>query len=167
MLRMYSTDDYVLSCKERDINSFIRELVALHYNEFESRGMELQIEIPEESILCSIDEKEMKRAIGNLLINVYKHNNKDAKIMVKVENQGEDIKVTVADDGRKIPVEEEEKLFEPFAKGDEARTGEGGNGLGLVISRLIVEKHGGRLYINDNLDGYTKGFVINLKKSGL
>lgn len=89
---MYSTDDYVLSCKERDINSFVRELVALHYNEFESRGMELQIEIPEESILCSIDEKEMKRAIGNLLINVYKHNNKDAKIMVKVENQGEDIK---------------------------------------------------------------------------
>ena len=129
--------------------------------------MELQIEIPEESVLCSIDEKEMKRAIGNLLINAYKHNNKDAKIMVKVEKQGEDIKVMVADDGRKIPVEEEEKLFEPFAKGDEARTGEGGNGLGLVISRLIVEKHGGSLYINDNLDGYTKGFVINLKMSGL
>ena len=139
----------------------------MHYNEFESRGMELQIEISEETILCSIDEKEMKRAIGNLLINAYKHNNKDAKIMVKVENQGEDINVMVADDGRQIPAEEEEKLFEPFAKGDEARSGESGNGLGLVISRLIVEKHGGRLYINDNLEGYTKGFVINLKKSGL
>jgi signal transduction histidine kinase len=52
----------------------VRELVALNYDEFETRNMNLDIDIPEEALICNIDEKEMKRAISNLLVNAYKHN---------------------------------------------------------------------------------------------
>lgn len=66
--------------------------------------------------------------------------------------------VIVADNGNAIPTEQEGTLFDSFMRGDEAR-GNGGNGLGLTISRLIVRKHGGDLYLDKKISGYTKGFV--------
>lgn len=46
--------------------------------------------------------------------------------------------------------------------GDKARSSDKGNGLGLTISRIITRKYGGDLYIRKNIDGYTKGFVIQM-----
>ena len=159
-----NTKDYKLSCREQDLCGLVRELVALNYDEFEARDMDLDIDIPEEALKCNIDEKEMKRAISNLLVNAYKHNENGANILVRVSNQGDMINVIVADDGNTITKEDAKTLFEPFAKGDESRSGGKGTGLGLAISSLVAKKHGGRLYIDDNVDGYTKGFVICLKK---
>lgn len=159
-----NTKDYKLSCRELDLCGLVRELVALSYDEFEVRDMNLDIDIPEEALKCNIDEKEMKRAISNLLVNAYKHNENGANILVRVSNQGDMINVIVADDGNTITKEDAKTLFEPFAKGDESRSGGKGTGLGLAISSLVAKKHGGKLYIDDKVDGYTKGFVICLKK---
>ncbi len=157
-----NTEDYELSPREMDVCSLVRELVALHYDEFEGRNMDLEIDIPEDALMCHVDEKEMKRAISNLLVNAYKHNAKGANILVRVSKQGEVVHVFVADNGKVIDKEVARGLFEPFAKGDVARTGGNGTGLGLAISNLIVEKHGGRLYIDDSMEGFTKGFVIEI-----
>ena len=159
-----NTKDYKLSCRERDLCVLARELVALHYDEFELRNMNLDIDIPEDSIVCNIDEKEMKRAISNLLVNAYKHNEKGTNILVKVSAQGDMAKIIVADNGEVIDKEKATTIFEPFAKGDVARSGGKGTGLGLAISNLVVEKHGGKLYIDDCIEGYTKGFVICIKR---
>lgn len=158
-----NTDDYKLSCRELDICALVRELVALHYDEFEARDMNLDIDIPEEAFKCNLDEKEMKRAISNLLVNAYKHNDKGANILVRVFNQGDMAKVIIADNGEAIEKEIADTIFEPFAKGDVARSGGTGTGLGLAISSLIVKKHGGRLYMDDRIEGYTKGFVVGIK----
>ena len=155
-----NTDDYKLSCRELDLCALVRELVALNYDEFEARDMNLDIDIPEEAFKCNLDEKEMKRAISNLLVNAYKHNENGANILVRVCGHGDMVKVIVADNGTAISKEEAGTLFEPFAKGDEARSGGKGTGLGLAIASLVAEKHGGRLYMDDSVDGYTKGFVI-------
>ncbi len=159
-----NTEDYALSFRELDVCALVRELVALHYDEFEAKTMDLDIDIPEESIKCNVDEKEMKRAISNLLVNAYKHNEKGANILVRVSAQGEVTKIIVADNGNVINKEVVATIFEPFAKGDDARSGGKGNGLGLAISNLVVQKHSGRLYIDNSIDGYTKGFVVELKK---
>lgn len=159
-----NTDDYKLSLKELDMCASVRELVALHYDEFEKMDMDLDIDIPEEAILCNVDEREMKRAISNLLVNAYKHNQKGANILVRVSAQGDMVRIIVADNGSKITDDEEEVLFAPFAKGDAARSGGKGTGLGLAISNLVVQKHSGRLYIDDSIEGYRKGFVICLKR---
>ena len=159
-----NTKDYKLSCREIDLCGLVRELVALNYDEFEARDMNMDIDIPEEALKCNIDEKEMKRAISNLLVNAYNHNENGANILVRVSNQGDMINVIVADNGKAITKEDAKTLFEPFAKGDESRSGGKGTGLGLAISSLVAKKHGGKLYIDDKVDGYTKGFVICLKK---
>lgn len=157
-------DDYKLSFRRLDVCALVREIVALHYDEFETRDMNLDIDIPEDSIVSNIDEKEMKRAASNLLVNAYKHNEKGANILVRASLQGDMVRIIVADNGDVINKEVATTIFEPFAKGDEARSGGKGTGLGLAISNLIVEKHGGRLYIDDSIEGYTKGFVICLKR---
>lgn len=159
-----NTDDYELSLRKLDVCALVRELVALHYDEFEVRDMNPDIDIPEETIACSIDEKEMKRAVSNLLVNAYKHNEKGANILIKVSVQGDMVRITVADNGEVIDKEKAATIFEPFAKGDVARSGGKGTGLGLAISNLVVQKHGGRLYIADYVEGFTKGFVIDIKR---
>ena len=106
----------------------------------------------------------MKRVISNLLINAYKHNEKGTNILVRVSVQGDIARITVADNGEVIDKEVASTIFEPFAKGDAARSGGKGTGLGLAIANLVVKKHGGRLYIEDNMDGFTKGFVMDMKR---
>ena len=156
------TEEFQLICQKTDLGCLVRGIVALHYDEFEKRGMDLQLDIPEKPTICSLDEKEMKRSISNLIINAYKHNPNGTKVMKQVYCHEKDCYVVVADNGKQIPVEQEQAIFEPFMCGDEARTSGRGNGLGLTISRIIVKKHGGDLYICKNISGYTKGFVVQI-----
>ena len=159
-----NTDDYTLFFRHLDMCALVRELAALHYDEFESRAMNLDIDIPEEAVKCNVDKKEMKRAISNLLVNAYKHNSNGASILVRVTSQGDMVRIIVADNGEAIGKEVADEIFEPFTKGDSARSEGKGTGLGLAISSLVVSKHSGRLYIDDSIEGYTKGFVICLKR---
>ena len=164
-LSVYSklgTQSHVLDKKKTNLCALIRELVAVHYPEFEERQMEPEIEIPEEPIFVELDEREFCRAINNLLINAYKHNQKGTDILIKVcQEKGKAI-LTVADKGEKIKKELKERMFQPFVCGDVSRNSGNGSGLGLAISVAIVEKHGGKLYLKEKIDGYTKGFVIEM-----
>ncbi len=159
-----NTEGYTLSPAELDICALVREVTALHYDGFEQRQMELQIDIPEEAITCKADGKELKRALSNLVTNACKHNEDGAKILIRVSAQGDGVRILIADDGAAIDKETAKTLFEPFARGDLSRTG-GGTGLGLSIAGLIAKKHGGSLTLEDGIDGYTKGFVLRLKKN--
>lgn len=156
------TEEFQLSFKNRDLGSLVRGVVALHYDEFEKREMVLQLDIPDAPLFCSLDEKEMKRCISNLVVNAYKHNPNGTMIMIQVRRHEKDAHVVVADNGIPIPTEQECCIFEPFISGDEARSSGNGNGLGLTISRIIARKHGGDLYIRKDIDGYTKGFVFQI-----
>lgn len=155
------TDEFQLQYKNQDLGALVRSVVALHYDEFEKREMDLQLDISDQSVFCSLDEKEMKRAIGNLVVNAYKHNPNKTTVLVQVKRQKNNAYLTVADNGGTIPTEQEYTLFDPFMCGDEARSS-GGNGLGLTISRLIIRKHGGDLYLDKKISGYTKGFVCRI-----
>ena len=157
-----NTDNYKLSLQKVDLGSLVRNLVAINYDEFEAKDIDLQVKIPEEAINCSLDEKEMKRSINNLIINSYKHNQNGAKVMIQVYRQDKYVYVVVADNGKAISKEQERNIFEPFVCGDTARSSGNGNGLGLTISKIIIEKHGGILYINNDIGGYTKGFVVKM-----
>lgn len=157
-------DNYSLNMSSTNLCTLVSNLVAIHYSEFEDKNIELRIEIPDKPIFCQLDEKEFRRAVNNLIINAYKHNSKGASVLIRVWEEGGRAFVAISDNGEEIPKELAETMFEPFIRGDESRKSGNGSGLGLAISSLIVEKHGGKLYLeNDGIGySYTKGFVIQI-----
>lgn len=145
--------------KERgDVGELLRENTALLYTDFEEMGMEVEIDIPEESFVMEMDKVQMARAFTNLLTNVLRYGKKDGKLLVRLKNST----VVVADDGQEIEPEFAEHIFEPFARADKARSTTGGSGLGLSITSKIVAMHGGKLTLDCHYgEGYTKAFLID------
>ena len=95
----------------------------------------------------------------NLLTNALRYGKEGGRVLVRLQ----DYELTVADEGEPIDPEFAAHIFEPFARGDKARSSKGGSGLGLGISRKIVEMHGGKLLLIQSFgEGYTKAFQIRL-----
>lgn len=157
-VKMDSTG-FTLHKEKCDLGDILRECTAVLYTDFEERKMTLQVEIPETPVPYHADKVQITRAINNLLSNVVRYGREGGRVLVQLE----EYTITVADDGPEIDDELAEHIFEPFTRGDKARSTEGGSGLGLSIALKIVEMHGGELRLNRNYGrGYTKAFRIIL-----
>jgi signal transduction histidine kinase len=153
--------DYDLKLEEQNICRIIKETIASYYEGFEEKCIEVDIDIPGEAIIGKVDYIEISRAFSNLLVNAYTHNDENSKVLISVDCD-KYVRIIIADNGKDISADKEEEIFEPFVCEDESRNSKNGSGLGLSITKKIVEKHGGRIYIDRNLKGYTKAFVIEL-----
>ena len=93
------------------------------------------------------DRLLLERAVGNLVTNAIVHGRAAGRVSISVGREGARAVVRVEDDGPGVAPAERERLFEPFHRGDGARTREphGGFGLGLSIARRIVEAHHGEV----------------------
>jgi two-component system sensor histidine kinase KdpD len=88
--------------------------------------------------------------LRNLINNACKHAGPSAQVFLRAMPAVEDVQVCVEDDGPGIPVEQRERVFERFYQGDHAGPG---SGLGLAFCRLVVERHGGRIWVEDSVLG--------------
>lgn len=153
------SEGYVLDRQPCNLAELLRECVALVYAEFEEGRMDVVLEIPEENVPYEIDRLQMGRAISNLLTNAARYGKAGGRVLVRLQDEV----ITVADDGEPIDPAFAEHIFEPFARGDKARSTKGGTGLGLGIAAQIVKMHGGRLELDSHCEGgYTKAFRIHL-----
>lgn len=176
---------YTMKPEKKDIAEVLRVCVANFYPTLEEAGMQVELYIPEEALICEFDEPEMKRVFMNLLSNMVKHNPQGTvgKICMEqvpdtaekptepMERMGSGacfcgkaacLRCVIADNGSKITDDLQDRLFETFAVGDCSRNTQNGSGLGLAISRKIVEQHGGSLYYVADWQAEYKAFVIEL-----
>lgn len=152
---------FELHKEKGDIGELLRENVAILYSDFEERGIELLVDIPETDFPFDMDKIQMGRAISNILTNMVRYNESGNIVSVRLS---ESYRIRIADNGVPITDELAEHIFEPFSRGDEARSTTGGTGLGLSIANKIVQMHGGILKLERNCkDGYVKAFHIVLK----
>ena len=107
-------------------------------------GAEVLVEAPDD-LLLDADPVAVERVVSNLIRNGV--NAGGAPIRVTAAAQGDQVRITVADQGRGIPPEALPNLFEPFWRGDPARGRESGTGLGLAIVKTAVEAHRGRVSV--------------------
>lgn len=154
-------------CFERiEIYEFLREYLAERYEEISDKGFEFEIDIPEESAICNVDKLQLKRAFDNIVNNSLKHNPKGTKIFVDVDdfekqNEKAFVKIVIADNGVGIPQEIAKNIFEPFVVGDDSRSSRQGSGLGLSISKKIIEGHEGNIILEHGRESqYSTAFKI-------
>ena len=117
----------------------------------EAAGVRLAVEA--ESITTDVDGDRLLQVITNLLSNAIKFSPPDSSVVVRLEQRPEGISLTVSDQGRGIPEDKLEAIFDRFQQVDasDARQ-KGGTGLGLAICRTIVEQHRGRIWAERNPD---------------
>lgn len=157
-VKMDSTG-FELHREKCDLGELLRECMAAQYAVFEDHGITLCVEIPETAMLCGVDKIQIIRAVTNLLTNAVRYGREGGKALVHLA----EYTITVADDGIEIDEDLAEHIFEPFSRGDKARSTSGGSGLGLSIAAKIVKMHGGELQLDrDYGHGYTKAFRIIL-----
>jgi signal transduction histidine kinase len=109
------------------------------------------------------DRAKLRRIIVNLLSNALKFTPKGGRVTVRVEMTGENaVRIAVADTGVGIAAEDLPHLFAKYEQaGSRSAQGENGTGLGLYITRQLVELHGGEIHVESEV-GYGSTFSFTL-----
>ncbi|HYC81433.1 MAG TPA: ATP-binding protein, partial [Solirubrobacterales bacterium] len=119
----------------------------------------LVVDVPGDLALARAAPEQIQRVLFNLIQNAIRHTPADGSVTVRARPNGGEVEVEVTDDGEGIPTGAGERVFEAFYRGDASR-GEDGAGLGLAISRAIVEAHGGRIWLEDAMPGTRVRFTL-------
>jgi len=134
------------------VRRIVDESVQLLGLELRRQGIELAIECEEQEVLVHADPIQIEQVLLNLLRNAVEALDQrpdgPRKITVRAGPAGPQAEFSVADTGPGLPEIGSGKLFEPFVT-----TKPGGLGMGLAISRGIIEAHGGRLWAERNAEG--------------
>ena len=134
-----------------DLGALVRETVARFAAppNVAARGHRLVCRAPE-PLPGHYDGQRLTQVLTNLLENALKYTPRGGEVTVTAERAGAEAVVSVRDQGIGIPPGERHQLFQPFSRASNAQAGSAeGLGLGLYISRGIVEGHGGRLWVED------------------
>lgn len=112
------------------------------------------------------DGDRLTQALTNLLGNALRFTPAGGSILLGTRAQGDDIEIRVQDDGSGIPAEDLPRIFERFYQVDKARGPLRGSGLGLSITREIVQAHGGRIHADSAGPGQGSTFTLWLPRAG-
>lgn len=115
----------------------------------------------EEGVFIRGNCEDIEEAFRVLLDNFVAYTHPGCRCCVSIRSEGQNIQITVEDDGKGIPEEDKEHLFEPFYRGSHAAGASPGSGLGLALSRKIFELHGGTITLED-ADPHGAKFVVTL-----
>ena len=105
----------------------------------------LEVELPEQPLTVRGDPGRLAQVVGNLLSNAIKYSPEGGKVALVAARSGEGVRIAVRDEGLGIPEDQQSRIFTKFFRGDAGATGITGTGLGLAVSREIVEAHGGSI----------------------
>jgi len=113
-----------------------------------ARSHELLVEVPPEPITVSCDRLRLEQVLVNLLSNAIKYSPGGGEIRVGASIEGGWATLTVSDQGMGMRPDQLATIFEPFRRAAPRSAGIAGSGLGLAVSKRIVERHGGRIEVD-------------------
>lgn len=112
----------------------------------------VDVDLPDDLPLVSVDASKMDQVINNLLSNAIKFSHSGSRVTLRARVVDSMVQLSVIDQGQGIPADELGKLFQPFQKSSvRATAGEKSTGLGLTIVRRIVEGHGGTIEVQSEV----------------
>jgi signal transduction histidine kinase len=123
----------------------LRSAISMHSESAGRGGIELELTTEPEEITIAADERRVRQIVFNLLSNAVKFTPTGGRVDVSARLEDGRVEVAVADTGPGIAAEDLGKIFEEFEQASDGRQAEG-TGLGLPLSRKLVELHGGNLW---------------------
>lgn len=147
-LSLAEAGELKLDCRSEDIALIINRGVAVTQTQAKAKAITVSVDLPDKLPEVNIDSHRISAVLRNLLENALAHTAKGGNIAVNAQRQGKWVEVSVADTGEGIPATELPNIFERFYRVDKSRTrATGGSGLGLTITRRLVEAHGGKIKV--------------------
>jgi signal transduction histidine kinase len=140
-----------LELSEVAIPEVLRGAVSMHSERASRGGVELSLATEPEEITITADGRRVRQIVFNLLSNAVKFTPAEGRVDVSARLDDGKVEITVADTGPGIAPEELETIFEEFKQATDGKQAEG-TGLGLPLSRKLAELHGGRLWVESEVD---------------
>jgi len=142
-----------------ELRELVGDTVAAMRAPAAERGVALAADLPAEQVLARANAEKLQRVLFNLIQNAIRHTPADGSVTVRARTAAGGVEVEVADDGAGVSEEDDQRVFDAFYRGDDARSGDGA-GLGLAISRAIVEAHGGHIWLERAMPGTRVRFTL-------
>ena len=153
LLEVYKYDADKLVLAKTNFN--IYNLVEQVYNELlplaQNKNIEFKINCENKAIEINADRSEIRRVICNLCGNAINYTQNNGKVVIMLKNEGKDLIFSVSDNGSGIPQEDIPNMFQRFSQGTSKKRSTG-TGLGLYLSRQIIESHGGKIWLESRLN---------------
>jgi signal transduction histidine kinase/DNA-binding response OmpR family regulator len=147
------------------VDELLADALAVVAPVVEKKGLTLQSDRPDDLPPVYCDPQRTRQVILNLVSNAARFTERGG-ITVTATHSGNSVTVSVADTGAGISPEQARQIFEPFFQGGERGRAQGGYGLGLSISKMIVELQNGRMWFESELGlGSTFSFTLPLAPS--
>ncbi len=144
-----------------DPKQALEEIYDFMRPEAERRGQKLALEVPVHLPTVRADKRRFRQVVENLMLNAMKFSPEGRPITVRARAEDRCLVVEVEDRGRGISQEEQKRLFQPYFRTEQDRQRFHGLGIGLALSRQIVEAHGGRIWVKSRPgDGATFTFTL-------
>ncbi len=152
-------------CSDVDLSELVHHTVQGAAVVAQQAGVALNVSAPDTCFVAKADSRRLGQALDNLVSNAIKFSDKGSEVSIRLLDGASTVSLSVEDHGIGISPEDLKHVFERFYRTNEATGKSSGSGLGLVISRAIVEAHGGSIWAESTLGAGTT-FHISLPKAG-
>jgi PAS domain S-box-containing protein len=153
-----------LKLRALPIQDIVRSVAVSLRTQMEESNIELKLDMPQKPVMVFADAGRLTEILTNLLINANHYSTGGASIAVSMHVIDGQARIDVTDTGIGIAPEDVDKIFNKFYRVDNSITRQvGGTGLGLAVTKSLVELHGGQIWVSSGLgEGSTFSFTIPL-----
>jgi two-component system phosphate regulon sensor histidine kinase PhoR len=160
VLAQLESGQSALQWSEIDLLRFFSDLNRDWEKRISAKNLKTLVDVADDCSTVRADETRLREVFDNLLDNALKYSNKNGEVRLQAQRRGNEIALSVSDNGVGISSEDLPRIFERFYRADKARSRElGGTGLGLSIVKHIAQLHGGRVEAESELG---KGTTIRV-----
>lgn len=146
----YNLSTMPINKQNINLSYLLEQLVDECFPMLEEKHLKCNLEA-EEKVMYLGDGDKLARALGNLLKNAISYSFENTTIYINLEEKENEIFISFRNKGEKIPEYKLDKIFDKFYRGDQSRTSStGGAGLGLAITKEIIELHNGKITVKND-----------------
>src|SRR5699024_1683195 len=158
-------NNFLISREYVELCGFLENIVERMQPVLAENKLSIYLKCSDELIAC-IDPERFQQVLINILENAKRHSDEGAKILLEVQQTDQHIIITIIDEGEGIPTQDLPYIFERLYRVEKSRSRQsGGAGLGLAITKEIVESHGGSIEVQSKL-GKGTSVIIKLARWG-